>query len=171
MRVVAAGDGDLQIVIELLSAASRRMAVRGVAFWWDPFPPDEVQESIARKETFLAYREDTVVGTIAVGWSDEPIWGPRPPDAGYIHRLAVATDVVGAGIGTSILDWAAEDIRGHGRSWIRLDTIAPDEGPRASLHRWYKQHGFSRVGEVDAPIVGEGSELIFYRTILYERKA
>jgi protein-tyrosine phosphatase len=171
MRVVAAGDDDLAIVVELLSAASRRMAARGLQFWWDPFPPDEVQESIARNETFLAYREEEVVGTIAVGWSDEAVWGTRPPDAGYIHRLAVATDFVGAGTGAAILDWAAGEIRACGRDWIRLDTVAPDQGPRASLHRWYRQHGFSPVGEVEAPIVGEGSELILYRTILYERKA
>jgi len=170
MRVVVAGDDDLETVVALLSAASRRMASRGVQFWWDPFPPDEVRQSIGRGETFVALRDGTVVGTIAVAWTDDLIWGPQPPDAGYIHRLAVTPESVGEGLGTALLDWAAAHVRAQGRSWVRLDTIAPDEGPRASLHRWYKRHGFSPVGNVDAPILGEGNTTIIYRTILYERK-
>jgi hypothetical protein len=67
------------------------------------------------------------------------------------------------------IDMAGSFIANKGGRWIRLDTMAPDHGPRASLHLWYKRQGFVKIGEVDAPIIGEYGQHISYRTILYER--
>jgi ribosomal protein S18 acetylase RimI-like enzyme len=147
------------------------MAERGLQFWWDPFPPEEVERSITDQETFLVWHGSEVIGTIAVAWEDVSIWGTRPPDAGYTHRLAIAPGATGVGFGTTIIDMAGSFIANKRGRWIRLDTMAPDNGPRASLHLWYKRQGFINVGEVDAPIIGEHGQLISYRAILYERPA
>jgi protein-tyrosine phosphatase len=175
LEVRPARDADLDLVLNLLSGASRRLAARGVQFWWDPFPPDEVVPSVAAGETFLALLDGDVVGTLSVAWSDHHIWGTRPGDAGYIHRLAVLPAAAGQALGSQILTWAAQHVADHGPTVLRLDTMAPDpgdhpeHGPRAALHRWYRSQGFVSVGEVDAPIIGDGGVELTYRTVLYER--
>ena len=41
-------------------------------------------------------------------------WGDRPPDALYVHKLAVRRDRAGRGIGAAIVEWANAEAAGSG---------------------------------------------------------
>jgi GNAT superfamily N-acetyltransferase len=74
------------------------------------------------------------------------VWGPQPPEAGYVHGLVVHDDHVGAGLGRDLLRWAADRVRGAGRTLLRLDC---GDG-NAGLRRYYTGQGFRVVARLPA---------------------
>jgi GNAT superfamily N-acetyltransferase len=142
-------------VLGVLSESARWLKSRGIEQWPDPFPPDPVERSIARGETFLVRAADEVAGTVTLRWSDPLFWGEQPPVAGYVHALAVRREF--AGLGAEVLDWAGEQVREAGRSLLRLDCRSEN----ARLRQYYERHGFVHRGDT---IVED------FQTSLYERR-
>ena len=103
--IVVARPEDIREVQRMLSVASRRATALGYKQWWDPFPVEVVEDSVARGETYLALERGSVLGTIALCWDDQRFWGERPPDAGYVHRLCTNPDTA-PGLGVELLTWA-----------------------------------------------------------------
>ncbi|MCI4355289.1 MAG: GNAT family N-acetyltransferase, partial [Thermoplasmata archaeon] len=103
VSVRPAGSDDLGTVLAILSAASMWERSHGIEDPWPyPFPADRVTPSIERGEVFLATRAGDPVATINLSWHDPRFWGERPPDAGYVHRLAVRPDHAKEGIGRQL---------------------------------------------------------------------
>ncbi len=146
VRVRAAREEDLATALEVLTDASMWQLRRGFTNPWTlPLPEAPYREAIGRGELHVA--EDPtgrLVGTMILQWQDLPIWGERPPDAGYVHKLGVRRDYAGRDTGGAMLEWAAGRTRARDRRWLRLDTLAA----RPRLHRYYEEHGFRRVGDV-----------------------
>lgn len=86
-----------------------------------------------------------VVGALRLVWDDEPVWGPQPPDAAYVHGLVIDRRHAGQGLGRSLLDWSARQARQAGRRWVRLDC-GEDNGV---LRGYYQRQGFVSVGRRD----------------------
>jgi GNAT superfamily N-acetyltransferase len=145
VRVREARSDDLATVVEILTEASEWQRNRGLVNPWPlPIPEAPYRDAVARGELFVG--EDPagrVIAAMILQWDDRPIWGERPPDAGYVHKLAVRRDYAGRDAGGEMLEWAAARARERSRRWLRLDTLAN----RPRLHRYYKEHGFHRVGE------------------------
>jgi GNAT superfamily N-acetyltransferase len=160
LAIRRAGDADLEGVLETLTEAARWEQASGLPNPWPiPFPSERIAPSLERGELFVV--EDSArrtVGTVTLQWEDLPFWGPRPPDAGYVHRLAVRRAFTGRGIGGAVLDWAAESTRGRGRPYLRLDCLRS----ATRLHRFYESFGFRRVGDVT---VGGLECALFERTL------
>ena len=75
---------------------------------------------------------------------DRDLWAEEEPrKAVYLHRLAIAREYAGSGLGSQILEWAIKGIRFADRSVMRLDCMA---GIRP-LDRFYRGHGFEFLGE------------------------
>jgi len=129
---------------DLLAAVSRWVRDGGYPGAWPiPFPMERIRPRIAAGDVYLAGPAGGgAVATITLQWDDPPVWGERPPDAGYVHRLAVAPSVRGAGWGRSLMAWAEAQTRARGRPWLRLDCAA--ENPR--IRRYYAELGFREVG-------------------------
>ncbi len=146
LRLRAAAVEELPIVQEILADASRWEAARGLPHPWPvPFPAERLLPALGRGEVHIADLAGAAnVATVTLQWTDEPHWGERPADAGYVHRLAVRRSFAGREIGTALLDWATAVARDHGRRYVRLDTLLA--APR--LHAYYERHGFRLVGEV-----------------------
>ena len=96
------------------------------------------------------------MATMTLQWQDELFWPDAPDDAGYVHRLAVASDAHGRGIGRDLLRWAEREALARGKRFLRLDTSA--ENP--SLRRYYEGAGFELK---DERMVGR------WNVVLYER--
>lgn len=137
---------DLPLLVGLLTRAAERMLAHGNVHGWPvPFPAAMIQGPLAAGHTHLvAQPNGPVVGTVTLLWEDPTFWGAQPPVAGYVHRLAVAPAYAGAGYGPAILDWVDAEIRGCGRTLLRLDTATTNAG----LLRYYTALGFRPVGEV-----------------------
>ncbi len=160
LKIRAADPSELGTVQEILADASNWEASRGFPHPWPvPFPKERLAAPLERGEVHLAsIANGESIATITLQWADVPHWGERPPDAGYVHRLAVRRALAGRAIGTVLLDWAEATARARACRFLRLDTLLA--APR--LHRYYEDHGFERRGEVR---VNDLDKLLFEKRI------
>jgi ribosomal protein S18 acetylase RimI-like enzyme len=163
--IVVARREDIPEVARMLSAASRRAAALGYKQWWDPFPVEVVEDSLARGETYLAIENGLVRGTMALCWEDPKFWGERPSDAGYVHRICTNPDAA-RGLGVELLTWAQITVVNRGRDWLRLDTPASN----LRLRAYYEALGFLFQDEIDVVLNGVDGEAEVWRAALYERR-
>ena len=149
-RIARAGDDPR--IIDLLSEAAAWAKARGVERWWPvPFPEEWVAPAVARGDVYLVSIGPETIGTLALTREDPRMWGDVPPDAGYVHRLAVRRALAHRGIGARALDWATSEVRGWGRTKLRLDCLATN----ASLLQYYLSQGFREVRRVQGSLRGE----------------
>lgn len=95
-------------VLSVLDEAAAWLQERGIAQWPARFEPSWVEDAIRRGETWLVAADGSVEATVTLDWSD-PVWADAEGSAGYVHRMAVRRQ--GAGLGSVILDWAANVAR------------------------------------------------------------
>src|SRR6266516_7501926 len=81
-------------------------------------------------------------------------WGDRPPDAFYVHKLAVRRDRAGRGIGAAIVEWANAEAAEAGREFLRLDCL----GDNAGIRGYYEELGFEHRGD----LVIDGRKMSLY---------
>jgi protein-tyrosine phosphatase len=108
---------------------------------------------MAEGEVWLAYTGDHLTGAYELWWTDEAAWGPRPADAGYIHRLMTTPHLSPPGTGRALLTHAESRITAAGLPHARLDCLATN--PR--LRTYYESAGYTVVGEQPAKDGGLGS--------------
>lgn len=143
LHVVQATTADVDTFLEIHEETARWLWNQGIHQWRPgAFQREWLDEPIARGELYLARDSSgVVVATVLTRWSDEEIWGPQPPDAGYIHGLRVRRSSAGRHIGRSLLAWAEHQIAAAGKRYARLDCIA--DNPR--LVAYYEAAGYIRV--------------------------
>jgi protein-tyrosine phosphatase len=130
----------------LLTEVAQWETERGYAGAWPaPFPMERIRPRLLAGDVYLAGPPGAgAVATITLQWEDPAYWGERPPDAGYVHRLAVRPAFHRQGWGGRLLAWAESATREHGRPWLRLDCAAAN--PR--IRRYYAELGFREVGDL-----------------------
>ena len=143
LDVRRAGPEDVDELVAILSECARWLLERGIEQWPDPFPRERVAALTARGEFHLARLGCEPVATVALLWSDPTFWGERPPDAGYVHALAVRRAHADRGLGARLLDWAEREVAAAEREFLRLDCRTEN----AALRRYYESVGFERRGE------------------------
>ena len=141
LALVPAGPGDIETVRSLLEEVSAWLLAQGVRQWPASFADEWFVPALEAGHTWLATREGELVATITLQWDDELVWGPRPPEAGYVHRLAVRRGA--AGVGAELLAWAEQETRASGRALLRLDCWSEN----ARLREYYESHGFQHRGD------------------------
>ena len=144
MKVRRAESSDDTEVVSILSEAGRWLASRGIDQWPDPFPTTLVSPALERGDTYLAVSGGRAIATFTLQWEDTAFWGDQPPDAGYVHRVAVRREAAGQGVGRDLLRWAADRTAERGRRFLRLDCATGN----APLRRYYEEQGFVHRGDV-----------------------
>ena len=81
--------------------------------------------------------------TLALLWSDPAFWGQRPPDAVYLHELAVRRATPAAGSCDRRVEWANAQAVAAGREYLRLDCMSDND----VLRGYYEGLGFESRGE------------------------
>jgi ribosomal protein S18 acetylase RimI-like enzyme len=152
IEIGPAEPGELGVVLDILVEAAHWQTARGLTQW---FPElftivlrAEIERQIGAGEVYLARIDGEAVGTLTLQWADEPVWGPQPDDAGYVHRLAVRRGQAGRGIGRALLDWAGARCAAEGRAYLRLDTMSSN----ADLRAHYERLGFEFRGVNPGPV-------------------
>ena len=138
MNVRAAGPEDVELVAGMLEESGE---------WRRPFPRDELAGRIERGELFVVDLDGEPAATFTVLWDDVPFWGEQPPDAAYLHKLAVRPPFRGRGLGARIVEWVERRAAEAGRVHLRLDCRRDD--PR--IRGYYERLGFEHRGDVDHP--------------------
>ncbi|MGX1884740.1 GNAT family N-acetyltransferase [Streptomyces sp. NPDC055287] len=159
------GGADLARLVALHDGAALWMRSRGIE-QWQPGAKDEEHFRLRMKEgeVWLAEVGGVTVGAYELWWDDEPAWGPRPPEAGYVHRLMTDRTAAPPGLGRVMLARAERRIAGAGRELARLDCLTSN--PR--LRTYYEAAGYRVVGEQPAKVGGPGG--VSYGVMLLERR-
>ncbi|MFF4276442.1 tyrosine-protein phosphatase [Streptomyces sp. NPDC001536] len=145
---------DATTLVHLRDSLSLWMLARGIDQW----KPQEKTEShfltrMQEGEVWLAHTGNTLSGAYELWWTDEAAWGPRPADAGYIHRLMTTPHTAPPNTGRDLLTHAESRIREAGLPYARLDCLSTN--PR--LRTYYESAGYTVVGEQPAKDGGLGS--------------
>lgn len=152
---------DTVDLAEILTQAMQYKLSLGDKAWGEhPYTAEQVQEQIVKGNTYVAWINDKRVGTLILLWEDEMYWGKQPPEAAYVHKLAIRDVYHGQGIGEKLLDWADQQAGEQRRKLLRIDFPPTNAGLRA----YYEKLGFRWVmdREIHAPHAT-------YIAALYER--
>lgn len=163
LTVKLAGTEDAEALAEILTSGVNNKVAHGDMAWGtEPYTAEELRERVAKGRTYIAKLGDEPVGTFALLWEDERVWGEQPPVAGYLHQLAVKDGYRGMHLGRRLLDWAGHYVAQSGRQLLRID-FPPDN---VGLKTYYEKLGFKWIkdSEVSTPHTT-------YSAALYERPA
>ena len=170
LMIRRAQPADATAVESLLDEAAARQESRGVAMWTPGQFADEVHETIATGEMFVARRDGELVGCFLLDARDPPLYsrwlkeqGRAAAPGASLGRLAVARTAAGHGVGLELLDAACALAAEFGVEYVRLDC--PAENDR--LRRYYVDAGFSHI--VDVHTRGPNGE--HWVASLFERPA
>lgn len=168
--VEKAGLRDLEAVSALYGAVCDYLADKAFNPGWrrEGFPSEEeAVRYLAADGLFVARDGGVIAGSVAV--TGEPDADAEVAGTGegrkemlYIHVLAVHPDYLRRGVGTALLDFAAETASRRGAKALRL-YVWEGNGPAI---RAYEKNGFVRLGREDIGL-GEFGLDWFY---LYERR-
>jgi GNAT superfamily N-acetyltransferase len=147
---------NLSLLIAFRDEAARWLAARGIDQWQKPYPTEDLMEegmlrSIRAGETFIVWDDDsTPAATITVDrWANPDLWTPKEAaePALYAHKLTVARDYAGQGLGVELLDWAGTRAAAAGDRWLRVDVWTTNR----QLQDYYVRLGFTHVRTVVLP--------------------
>ncbi|MHC3473228.1 GNAT family N-acetyltransferase [Streptomyces sp. 7R007] len=155
---------DAATLVRLRDSAALWQLARGID-QWKPGEKDErhFRTRMAEGEVWLAHSGPHLTGAWELWWQDEAAWGPRPADAGYIHRLMTTPHTAPPGTGRRMLAEAESRIAAAGRPYARLDCLASN--PR--LRAYYESAGYRAVGEQPVQDGNAGSP---YTVTLLEKR-
>ena len=153
---------DVAAVAALLDEATAWVGERGYEQWPLPFPREQLAAAIERGEVYVAELDGEPVATVTLLWDDPQYWGDRPPDAAYVHKLAVRRACAGQRIGSAIVEWADATAARAGRGFLRLDCLRENPGIRA----YYERLCFEHRGD----LVVNGRDMSIYERPLRSRR-
>jgi len=143
---------DVGSVLALLDAAAEWQRTRGIDLWKPGQFEEDVRETIANSDLYVARRDGVIVGCCMLdeGSARMTRWlveHGREPSRGVIGRLAVAREAAGQGLGIRLLREAARLAWAQGITFVRLECPSDNEG----LRRYYVEARFTYCGDNDLP--------------------
>ena len=143
MNVHLAAKEDVPVVAEMLDEATVFVRTKGSDQWRVPFPHDELRGRVGRGELYVVDVDGEPAATFTLLPDDPFFWGERPPDAVYLHKLAVRRAFAGRRLGERIVEWIVAEAAARGRRYVRLDCQRDLPG----IRRYYERLGFAFRGE------------------------
>jgi GNAT superfamily N-acetyltransferase len=160
LRIVRAEatDENLQVVLRLIDEAAQWLHTKDTDQWARPWPDpisrnERVWRGLQGKKTWFVQDEaQNTLATVTIAThANHDVWpasawggeSPRNSDAVYVHRLIVAREQAGTGLGSDLFDWAGQRAaRQYGAKWIRIDVWTSN----SDLHKYYESRGFEPAG-------------------------
>jgi GNAT superfamily N-acetyltransferase len=143
MNVRLAAKEDAPVVAEMLDEATAFVWTKGSDQWRVPFPHDELRRRLGRGELYIVDVDGEPAATFTLLLDDPFFWGEQPPDAVYLHKLAVRRAFAGRRLGEWIVEWIVAEAAARGRQYVRLDCQRDLPG----IRRYYERLGFAFRGE------------------------
>ncbi|MBT2572516.1 GNAT family N-acetyltransferase [Bacillus sp. ISL-51] len=142
---------DAQAVMDLLVSAAKWLRDKGSDQWSGLLHGEDTHNmrgSIAEGHVFLFKRDGELAGVVmllpeASEW-DRRLWGEDGHgESVYLHRLAIAREFAGRGLGRAILSWAETGVYCPGKTKIRLDCVSEN----MALQSFYRRMGYESKGK------------------------
>ena len=127
--------------------AREAQIANGIPPAWSTVATDRVETDIAQECAYVMRNGGVVIGALAIRTDDVEVWGDQPPDALYIHRLAIEPTMQRCGLGSRAIAWAEQRALSDERTMLRLDAVAEN----TVLASWYQRLGFEPRGAVQPP--------------------
>ncbi len=119
------------------------LAERGIDQWHSgSMPESAIAAQVRAGEWSVVRNDDGLVGAVRVLWDDPAFWDEAGETSVFVPGLMVRREHAGTGVGSCLLDWAAELGQANGAHWLRLDCAAGNE----RLCSYYEANGFDTVG-------------------------
>ncbi|ART78287.1 GNAT family N-acetyltransferase [Sutcliffiella horikoshii] len=144
-------------IVELLKSRAADLKSKGSMQWSFLLTGQEDREILALVSKGLFYKAALESGiqnqppsaTFMLSNTQEEwdihLWGQEyTRGTVYLHKLAVALDHKGEGLGDRLVDWIKQHAEEQGYTKIRLDCVAS-----AQLRSFYDKHGFILLKIVD----------------------
>ena len=153
-------------ILLLLQDAARWMESNGIKQWSPAqFHEADILNYFEDREVYLALKDNEIAGMFTLQFSDPQYWGPRNDDSyAYLHRLTVAKNYRGTGLGSQMLHYAADLAVQRGLKGLRFDTVAHN----IKLNGYYQSLGFHYMGTHD---MGGGRLVNLYEKFPEKRDA
>ena len=143
MNVEPASIRDLSRIQEAY-AEGRRRQQESSTLVWPVFSDESLMSEIRERKLFCIMDNDTMIGTFAITYEDQAVWGDRERGAHvYLHRISRSPSGTSRGLLHSVVNWACAHSRELQREGIRMDTAAASR----KLISYYEQAGFVVVGQ------------------------
>ena len=151
LAVERAQPADASAAEALLDAAAVWLQNRGIDQWKPGQFSEEVRQTIASGDLFVARRGGALVGCFLLEVEEPPSvtrWlldkqrGATP--GAFLARLAVARDAAGRGLGVELLNSACAIAAQLGLGELRLVCVADND----RLRQYYLDAGFAYCGEI-----------------------
>jgi GNAT superfamily N-acetyltransferase len=168
---------DLAAVSGLVQEAAEWMRTsKHTDQWASPWPDrfrqyERMLNDLLKGKTWLVWDSDAVAATITVDTNEpvdlneQPVWPEheRHRSALYVRRVIVGRRYAGLGLGTALLDWAADMAkRDHNAAVIRIDLWTTN----TDLHAYYETQGFvRRQGRHPQELANYPSQALFEREV------
>ncbi len=159
---------DAADVETLLDTTATWLQSRGIEQWTPGQFSEEVRQTIASGDLFVARRGSALVGCFLLETEQPPsitrwlVEQRRVPTRGaFLARLAVARTAAGRGLGVALLNSACAIAAHLGLGYLRLVCVAGND----RLRRYYLEAGFVYCGDIQT----RGPNDEHWVTSLFER--
>ncbi|MBX3059140.1 MAG: GNAT family N-acetyltransferase [Anaerolineae bacterium] len=145
--IVEASVESLDPFIQLLDEVGAWLWQKGVRQWAPGVHAqsrDELERQVMNGRLILAYHHQQLAGGCIVTEIMPAVWSYSPAAAMYLGSLVVARFAAGQGVGSQILDRAAEVARQRGKSRLHLDCWDGND----FLKSYYQREGFQMLHAV-----------------------
>jgi GNAT superfamily N-acetyltransferase len=162
LSVRQATPADIPTVVELWNEAKDWLASKGLDQWQYPIKMHNVHRAVEAKACWLVEPPSgPAIATVTLDHTADPsLWRPdeHPEQGLYVHRMVVRRSEARHNLGAEILEWADDQVRRAGRTFLRLDAWTNN----VRLHDYYRRLGFRLVRIVEHP---SGSGALFERRV------
>ncbi len=157
--------GDIEEIMWIIKTVCREMRLEGNLQWDDTYPQAvDFENDIRKKDLFISEIDGRVGGFLCINhhepeeyarihWSSHQ----RPL---VLHRMAVASEFRGRGIGAALLGFAEEFSRKNGVAYLRSDTNSLN----LKMNALFQKMGYTFVGQMHA--FGKDNPFNFYDKLL-----
>ena len=150
MLLTQATQADFAAICGLYQAVCAGMAQQESPQWvWGEYPSEDIlQKTLDAGTLYIAKEGDVLLCAVTVDTNFDPeyagvnwLFGGK---AGAFHRLAIAPDQQGKGLGKATIEAVCDILRQQGCDALRIDTYAPN----LNAQKLYTRIGMRQAGEV-----------------------
>ena len=143
MEIGIAATSELEGILEVLNAATKKLLDKKVEQWKYPWETVPIEADIREKLQYSVKSGNRTIAVFSVKDISCNPWEPEGCDNQcYLYRIAVHPDVQGTGVGEAIWAWVKAYAE-HENKTVYLDCWAGNE----KLKAFYSKAGFTHLGE------------------------
>ena len=134
MEIAEATLDQVPVILKIMEEA--RMFQRSMGFrqWDDNYPPaSTIENDIALRQGFVFIIDGKVAAYACIAMGDPEyermshIWQHKLPKYAALHRIAIADEFQGKGLGAEMFSLMEQNVKDRGVNLVRLETGVPNK--------------------------------------------